>query len=88
MEKQLLLRLMRDTWLRVVIAGQHVPEPAGAVWATVARTPLQLVPPPPEAWLAFSEPYKPGITLDFVRQAHELCQGRASVLAELLGPTS
>ena len=45
-EKQLLPSLIRATWLRVVIAGQRVPEFAGAVSASVARAPLQLVPPP------------------------------------------
>jgi hypothetical protein len=84
--KELLLCLMRNTWLRVVIAGQTVPDSASAVWATIARAPLQLTPPPPEEWLAFGRPYKPGITIEFVRQAHEFCQGKASVLAQLLGP--
>jgi hypothetical protein len=85
MEKQLLLRVMRDTWVRVVIAGQTVPEPASAVWATVARPPLQLMPPPPEEWCAFGRLYNPDINLDFVRQAHQVCKGKASVLAQLLG---
>jgi hypothetical protein len=87
-EKQLLPSLIRATWLRVVIAGQRVPADAGAVWASVARAPLQLVPPPPEDWLTFGQPYKPGITLDFVRQAHEYCGGKASLLAQLLGPAT
>ena len=85
-EKQLLASLVREPWLRVVIAGQRVPEIANAAWSSVAHAPLSLVPPPPEDWLAFGQPHKPGITLDFVRQAHQLCSGKASVLAQLLGP--
>ena len=38
-EKQLLPSLIRATWLRVVIAGQRVPEVAGAIWASVACRP-------------------------------------------------
>lgn len=84
-EKQLLPSLFRATWLRVVIVGQRVPPDAG-MWAEVARSPLELLPPPPEDWLAFGKAYKPGITLDFVRQAHQFCNGKASTLAQLLGP--
>ena len=35
-EKQLLLRVMRDAWLRVVIAGKAVPKASGAIWECVA----------------------------------------------------
>jgi hypothetical protein len=85
-EKELLVRLMRDPWLRVVIAGQCVPDSAGAVWAKVARAPIELALPPPEAWHAFGQSHKPGVDLDHVRWAHESCRGKASTLMELLGP--
>jgi hypothetical protein len=85
-DKQLLPNLLTCPWLRVVIAGQRVPSATGAIWALAARAPIQLEPPPPEDWLAFGQPHKPGLTLDFVRQAHQFCGGRASVLAQLLGP--
>ncbi len=39
-DKQLLLTLVRADWLRVVIAGQKVPDAAGAVWTHVARPTL------------------------------------------------
>ena len=87
-EKQLLPSLFRAPWLRVVIVGQSVPPDAGAMWAEVARSPLDLLPPPPEDWLAYGKTYKPAITLEFVRQAHEFCNGKASTLAQLLGPTT
>jgi hypothetical protein len=89
MEKQLLLGLMRNTWLRVVIAGQQVPNPVGAVWATIARAPLELVPPAPEEWLEFGQRcHKSDITVDLVRKVHELCNGRPALLAQLFGPRS
>jgi hypothetical protein len=87
-EKQLLPSLIRAIWLRVVIAGQRVPSAAGAVWAAAASAPVQLLPPQPEDWLTFGQRHKPGITLDFVRQAHQCCGGRSSLLAQLLGPVT
>jgi hypothetical protein len=86
-EKQLLPSIVRNPWLRVVIAGQRVPSAAGALWASVASRPLELAPPPPEDWLTFGRKHKPDIDLDFVRQAHHCCGGRSSVLAQLVGPT-
>jgi hypothetical protein len=85
-EKQLLTSLMRASWLRVVIAGQKAPETGGAVWEAVSSPLIALQPPPAEDWFVFGQQYKPGITLDFVRQAHQYCGGGCSVLAELLGP--
>ena len=87
-EKELLPSLIRANWLRVIIAGQCVPPDAGAVWASTACATLQLVSPPPEDWLTFGRSHKPGITLDFVRQAHKYCSGKASLLAQLLGPSA
>jgi len=85
-EKELLPSLIRATWLRVVIAGQTVPERGGAPWATEASPPLLLSTPRPEEWFDFGQPHKPDITLDFVRQVHQLCGGKSSVLAQILGP--
>jgi hypothetical protein len=47
-----------------------------------------LTTPEPEDWFKFSQPHKEGLTLDFVRQAHACCNGKPSVLAELLGPAT
>lgn len=88
LEKQLLLALIRAPWLRVVVVGQRVPDRRGAVWAGTAAPALALVPPPPEDWLAYGLPHKPGIDLEFVRRAHQCCGGKASLLAELLGPAT
>jgi hypothetical protein len=87
-EKQLLPSLIRAKWLRVVIAGQRVPSALGVVWASVARSPLEVAAPPPEDWLAFGLLHNPGITLEFVRIAHQCCGGKSSVLAQLIGPTA
>jgi hypothetical protein len=87
-EKQLLAHVVREPWLRVVIAGQRVPDRIGATWAAQAAPPIPLRSPPPEDWFAFGQPHKPGLTLDFVRQAHALCNGKPSLLAQLLGPAT
>jgi hypothetical protein len=85
-EKQLLPSLIRATWLRVVIVGQRVPEPVGAMWEAVSAPVITLQPPPPNDWFLFGRQHKPEITLEFVRQAHQLCGGKASVLSGLVGP--
>jgi hypothetical protein len=85
-DKQLLLRLMRDSWLRVVIAGQTLPKAAGAIWESIARAPLLLMTPPAEEWFAFGQQHKPNLDLNFVRRAYDFCGGSASTLAALLGP--
>jgi TIR domain len=85
-EKQLLPSLIRATWLRVVIAGQRVPEPAGAVWASLARAPIYLVPPSPADWFEYGKQYRPGLTLAEVETACRLTHNKASILAQLLRP--
>jgi hypothetical protein len=87
-DKQLLPNLLTCAWLGVYSAGHGGPGAAGAIWLSAARAPLELVPPPPEDWLIFGQPYKPGLTIDFVRQAYQFCGGRTSVLAQLLGPAT
>jgi hypothetical protein len=85
-EKRLLPSLIRSTWLRVVIAGQRVPEFVGAVWASVACAPLRLVLPPPEDWLEYGKQRDPALTLAFVVEACRVAENKASILAQLLGP--
>jgi hypothetical protein len=87
-DKQLLPNILRCPWLRVVIAGQRVPDANGATWLSKSRSPLELKPPPPEDWLEYGRPHKPDVTLEFVRQAHEFCGGSPSCLAQLLGPAT
>ena len=85
-EKQLLPCLIRATWLRVVIAGQKLPDSTGAVWAAVARPILQLVPPPAEDWFDYGRQHRASLTLAEVETVCRLASHKASLLAQLLGP--
>lgn len=85
-EKQLLPCLIRATWLRVVIAGQRVPDPTSAVWSAVARPILQLVPPPAQDWYDYGRQHRPDLTLAEVETVCRLAPHKASLLAQLLGP--
>lgn len=85
-EKSLLQCLIRATWLRVVIAGQQVPDATGAVWAAVSRPALQLAPPGPADWFDYGKRHRADLTLAKVVTACELAADKASLLAQLLGP--
>jgi hypothetical protein len=85
-EKELLLRLMRAPWLRVVVAGQRVPDCIGAVWDTVARRTIELMPPHPLDWLDYGSRHRPGLRLEEVETVCRLANHKASLLAQLLGP--
>jgi hypothetical protein len=87
-EKQLLPTLMRAPWLRVVIVGQFVPSAAGAVWASVAPEPLQLMQPPPADWFEYGKKHRPDLTLAEVEIACRLAANKASLLAQLFGPAT
>ncbi|MBP9804076.1 MAG: hypothetical protein KBE22_04120, partial [Candidatus Accumulibacter sp.] len=87
-ERQLLACLVRATWLRVAIAGLQLPDATGAVWAAVARATLQLTPPPAGDWYAYGRQHRPDLKLQEVKTACRLSDGRASLLAQLLGPRS
>jgi hypothetical protein len=87
-EKELLPSLIRATWLRVAIAGQRVPESAGAVWASAARAPLRLETPPPVEWFEYGKQYRPGLTQEFLENLCLHACNRAGLLAQVLGPTT
>jgi hypothetical protein len=88
-EGVLLPHLISASWLRVVIIGQSVPTRAGSTWESVAASTLTLRLPAPEDWLAYGRANRgDAINLDFVTLAHELGEGKPSVLASLLGPRS
>lgn len=84
----LLVELARRDWLRVVIAGQRVPQRTGETWEANAHHTITLEPPEPEDWFEFGREHKPDITLDFVKEAHRVIGGKASLLAQLLGPAA
>lgn len=87
-EKSLLQSLIRATWLRVVIAGQQVPDSTGAVWATVACPTVQLELPPPADWYDYGKRHRPNLKLEEVETVCNLARGKASLLAQLLGPVN
>jgi hypothetical protein len=87
-EKQLLPSLIRAIWLRVVIAGQRVPERTDAIWESVASPPITLKPPLPTDWFEYGKRYHPELSLADVEIACRFASDRGSLLAQLLGPVS
>lgn len=88
-ENVLLPHLVSARWLRVVIIGQSVPTRAGSTWESVAASMLTLQLPGPEDWFPYGRANRgKKINLEFVTTAHQLAQGKASLLASLLGPVS
>ena len=85
-ERQLLAAVVREPWLRVVVAGQRVPRHAGAVWEASAAAPLVLQLPQPADWYAYGRQHRPGLTLEQVEVACTLAPGRVGLLSQLLGP--
>lgn len=86
-ENVLLPYLVPARWLRVVITGQSVPTRGGSTWESVAASALTLQVPGPEDWLAYGRANREEpLSLEFVTQVHQLGEGKASVLASLLGP--
>lgn len=87
-EEQLLPNLLRNSWLRVIIAGQRVPSSNGAIWLSKAKATIELTPPRTEDWFDFGKQHRVDLTLHDVEVACKLAQHKASLLAELLGPSS
>jgi hypothetical protein len=85
-EKSLLQCLVRATWLRVVIAGQRVPDSSVAVWTAIANPTLHLIRPSAEDWFDYGKQHRIGLTLTDVETACRLASHKASLLAQLLAP--
>ena len=85
-KQELLRSLMKATWLRVVIAGQRVPERAGAIWEKISSPVIELKPPTPEDWFDYGKPHLADLTLLEVRTLCHRARDKATVLAELLRP--
>lgn len=85
-EKQLLPSLIRSKWLRVVITGQKVPEPGGAIWAATASPVLRLERPQPPDWYEYGRMHRQDLTLAEVEMACRLAGYRCGLLDQLLGP--
>lgn len=86
-EKQLLPSLIRARWLRVVIAGQRVPERSGAIWEEIASPVVVLKPPTPADWFDYGKPHAADLTLAEVEMYCRRAQHKAGLLSQLLGPS-
>lgn len=86
-EKLLLVATPRADWLRVVVAGQRVPDNRAASWAGQAQF-TKLEAPSCEDWITCAKKYRPDVNEEFIQQLHSLANGRASLLWNLLGPKS
>jgi len=85
-KEELLPNLIRAKWLRLVVAGQTLPECAGSMLGPDAFPAVTLQVPPPTDWLDYSKPHRPELTLADVETACRLARNRAATLAQLLGP--
>jgi hypothetical protein len=83
-EERALLTALRIPWLRVLVAGQHVPDPAGASWSSVAAPVVKLEPLGWEPWYQFGKRHLPELTPEFIKQIHSLSRGNHSLLGQLL----
>ena len=86
LKDNLLLSVLGAQWLRVIVIGQSVPARTGEPWAQVSAPPIKLQPPTAEEWFEYGQPHNANLTLDFVRQAHNITGGKSSVLNQLCGP--
>ena len=87
-EDHALLAVPRAPWLRVLIAGQEVPNPAAAPWAGFAASIARLQQLGWEEWYDYGRRYHPNLTEQFAQQLHELARGRHIHLGRLLGPAA
>jgi hypothetical protein len=88
-EGVLLQYLVSATWLRVVVIGQSVPTRAGTTWESIAANKITLRSPGPEDWFEYGRAYRgEEVDLNFVTKVHQNADGRATLLAAILGPRS
>ena len=82
-----LLVTPRAPWLRLLVAGQHVPQPAGTAWENLTAPIIPLQPLGWEPWYQFGKRYRPNITPEFIQQVHSLSGANHSLLSQLLSPS-
>ncbi|HJQ57120.1 MAG TPA: TIR domain-containing protein [Vineibacter sp.] len=82
----LLLAVIGAPWLRVIIVGQRPISRQSEPWAGVCSPSIELIPPTAEEWFEYGRQNKPGLTFEFVKQAHEFSRGKGSTLHQLLSP--
>ena len=86
-ERVLLPHLVKAPWLRVIITGQSVPNRLGTTWELMAPRTLVLQAPGPNEWLEYGRAHRDErVDIAFVTRAHQYADGKASILAGLLGP--
>jgi hypothetical protein len=86
MEKHLQFTVIRAKWLRVVIAGQRVPDRTGAIWESDTAPIITLKTPSPEDWFEFARQNNTDLTLKEVKKICQLAAYRPSMLHQLFGP--
>jgi hypothetical protein len=85
-EEHALLAALQANWLRMVIAGQRVPNSACAAWEDCAAPLIQLELLGWEPWYDFSRRYSLSLKPEFVQEVHRLSHGNHSLLFQLLRP--
>jgi len=87
-EERVLLEIPRAPWLRVIVAGQRVPQISGTAWAGHAAPILQLEQLKWEDWYHYGCRHHPNLTEDFAQQLHRVTKGRHTHMSQVLGPSS
>lgn len=86
-QKSILLATIRNKALRVIIAGQKIPEHLSEPWATHTKL-IRLQAPSCEDWIAFDKTYQKVRDEDFIRKAFQYTEGSASILWQVIGSSS
>jgi hypothetical protein len=84
-EDQLLPTTIRAEWLRVVIAGQRVPDRTRGGWDAIAFPTISVPKPSPDDWHIFGLAHDPALQRHFVEQIYTKVDGSVSLLASVLG---
>ena len=84
LEEHLLTAVIRSSWLRIVIAGQRVPNSAVAPWGGHCLSVIRLTPLEWRDWLEYGRSNGSTATETFVREVFERSDGKPSVLRPLL----
>lgn len=85
-EKTALLAVPRAPWLRIIIAGQRVPERTGAPWAHCAAPVIQLRPLAWRPWYRYGRLHWPDLTEEEAQKFHKRFKSKPPLLAQIFGP--
>jgi hypothetical protein len=87
-EEHALFVTPRARWLRLLVAGQKVPNPVSAPWARYAAPTIELQPLGWEQWYEYGKRYRPELTQQHAQELHYYSRGRHTLLGQLLGPVA